>query len=124
MSWTEEQVKETATLVIEKASSDDAFRSLCLTDIYAAVKEATGKEVPQDFKINVVDGKGYHANIVLPEAKASADELSETELESVAGGSKSGANDFFGTVGNIAEDAARRTVNVAERAANRAIDQI
>ncbi|MDF2667873.1 MAG: hypothetical protein K0R67_179 [Paenibacillus sp.] len=123
MSWTNEQVQETVASVIEKAGSDDAFRSLCLTDIYAAVKEVTGKEIPQEFKINVIDAKGYHANIVLPEAKSSSDELSETELESVAGGSKSGANDFFGTVGSIAEDAARTTIRVGEHAANTAIDR-
>jgi hypothetical protein len=99
MSWNNEEVQNAVTKVMEKAGSDAAFKQLCLSDIHAAVKEVTGQEVPAEFKINVIDGAAYHANIVLPAVKESADELSETELESVAGGSKSGANDFFGGVG-------------------------
>jgi len=88
MSWTQEEIQETVQKVADKAGSDAAFRQLALSDINTAVKEISGKEIPAGFKVNVIDGTGYHANIVLPEAKSSADELSETELESVAGGSK------------------------------------
>ncbi|MGE6578539.1 hypothetical protein [Paenibacillus xylanexedens] len=118
MSWTEEQIQETVNAVMTKASSDAAFRALAVSDIYAAIQQETGQEVPREFKINVVDGTGYHATIVLPEARGEADELTETELESVAGGSKDGATDFFNGVGSIAEDAARAAIRVGENYGN------
>src|SRR5690606_33845052 len=95
MSWSNEQIQETVKKVVEKAAADSQFRKMVLSDVYAAIKEATGREVPREFKINVVDGTGYHANIVLPEFRASADELTDTDLEMVAGGSKDGATRFF-----------------------------
>ncbi|WP_341279234.1 hypothetical protein [Paenibacillus sp. FSL H8-0537] len=90
MSWTQEQFNETVHAVIAKANSDAEFRALAISDIYAAIKAATGHEVPQQFKINIVDATGYHSTIVLPEVRRAADELTETELEAVAGGSKTG----------------------------------
>lgn len=86
MSWSEEQIREAIALVKEKAGQDASFRKRVLTDVYEAVKEATGRDVPRDFKIQVVDGTGYHANIVLPEFRSSEDELTEADLETVAGG--------------------------------------
>ncbi|SFF07921.1 NHLP leader peptide domain-containing protein [Paenibacillus algorifonticola] len=93
MSWTHEQFNETVHAVIAKANSDAAFRALAVSDIYAAIKAATGHEVPQQFKINIVDATGYHSTIVLPEVRDAADELTETELESVAGGSKAAVSE-------------------------------
>lgn len=113
MSWTEEEIQATVSQIVEKAGSDASFRERAIRDIRSAVKEVSGKEIPADFRINVIDGAGYHANIVLPEAKSSADELSETELESVAGGSKAGATRFFEGVGSIIEDTVRTGVDAA-----------
>lgn len=118
MSWTEEQVQETVAAVIERSSTDAEFRALALSDIYGAIKEVSGVEVPREFKINITDGTGYHVNIVLPEVRGAADELTETELEAVAGGSKSGANDFFNGVGRIAENAANTAINTAAGSVN------
>lgn len=86
MSWTNEQIQEAVSKVVEKAAKDSEFRAKVISDVYAAVKEATGRDVPRDFKIQVVDGTGYHANIVLPEFRSSEDELTEADLETVAGG--------------------------------------
>ncbi|PQP84166.1 nitrile hydratase [Paenibacillus sp. PCH8] len=92
--WTQEQLNETVEAVLAKAGSDAAFRALAISDIYAAIKAETGHEVPQEFKINIVDATGYHTTIVLPEVRGAEDELTETELESVAGGSKEGFEEF------------------------------
>ncbi|CAH1195504.1 hypothetical protein PAECIP111893_00706 [Paenibacillus plantiphilus] len=117
MSWTNEQIQEAAQAVVGKAISDAEFRKLAISDIYAAIKQVTGREVPQEFKINVIDGTGYHANIVLPEVRGAADELTETELEAVAGGSKDGATRFFEGVGSILEDGARTAISTGSTVA-------
>ena len=88
MSWTKEQVQEAVTQIYKKATTDAAYRKRLLQDPYGAIKEVAGKEVPQSFKINVIDGTGYHANIVLPALRKQVDELTDTELEAVAGGMK------------------------------------
>jgi hypothetical protein len=88
MSWTREKVKEAFAKVYEKATNDADYRQRMLADPYAAIKEVTGMEIPRAFKINVVDGSGYNTNFVLPELRTEADELTETELEAVGGGTK------------------------------------
>lgn len=109
MSWTKQEVQEAVQKVLTKAQEDAEFRKLVLTDVYAAVKEVSGKEVPREFKINIVDGTGYHATFILPEVRKSADELTETDLELVAGGSK--FVDFLEDVGNGILDAASEVGN-------------
>jgi hypothetical protein len=104
MSWTNEKVQEAAGKIVERASRDEEFRKLVLADPYAAIKEVTGLEVPREFKLQVVDGSGYHATVVLPEARGAEDELTDTDLEMVSGGSKDGAKDFFEGVGNLIYD--------------------
>lgn len=116
MSWTNEQIQEAVSKVVEKAAKDSEFRAKVISDVYAAVKEVTGREVPKEFKIQVVDGTGYHANIVLPEFRASADELTDTDLEMVAGGSKDGATRFFEGVGSLVEDSVRTLVGATAKA--------
>lgn len=86
LSWTKEQFQETVVKVMEKAETDANFRERVLTDVYAAVREVTGNEMPEDFKINVVDGSKYDATLVLPEVKGVSEELTENDLEAVAGG--------------------------------------
>jgi hypothetical protein len=99
MSWTEEEVKVAATKVLEKAKQDEKFRERVLSDVYAAVKEVTGKEIPREFKIQVIDGSGHHVNIVLPAFRQEGDELTETELEMVAGGGKPSTRDVGNAIG-------------------------
>jgi len=93
MSWTQQSFAAAVRQVVHKATSDTAFREQVLKDIHTAVKEVSGREVPQDFKINVVDGTGYHLTVVLPAFNPSG-ELSDQELEEVAGGVVIGGVDY------------------------------
>ena len=104
-NWTKESVQEVVNALVEKASTDEQYRELCKRDIYAAIKEVGGQEVPANFKINVVDNTGYHISITLPELQKANGELGESELENVAGGSKDGANRFFNGLGDVLTDA-------------------
>ncbi|QHW32314.1 hypothetical protein GZH47_16870 [Paenibacillus rhizovicinus] len=95
MSWSKEAVEEAISKVGARAKTDLEFRSLCVSNIHAAIQQETGLEVPASFKIGVLDQSANQLNIILPPIAKEEDELLESELESVAGGSKSGATDFF-----------------------------
>ncbi|NBD25157.1 hypothetical protein [Paenibacillus glycinis] len=100
MNWTQEAVEEAVRKVGARAATDLEFRNLCVSDIHAAIQQESGLEVPASFKIGVLDQSANHLNLILPAFAAEADELMESELESVAGGSKQGASDFFSGVGS------------------------
>lgn len=93
MSWTQQSFAAAIRQVVHKATSDTAFRAQVLADVHAAVKEVSGREVPEDFKINVVDGTGYQLTVVLPALHPSG-ELSDQELDDVAGGIVIGGIDY------------------------------
>ncbi|MCC3372464.1 hypothetical protein [Cohnella sp. REN36] len=100
MSWTQQSVEEAVRKVGARAATDMSFRELCVSDIRAAIQQESGLEVPASFKIGVLDQSAYQLSLILPPAVKAEGELLESELESVAGGSKSGATDFFNGVGN------------------------
>ncbi|NBD25155.1 hypothetical protein [Paenibacillus glycinis] len=121
MSWTKEAVEEAVKKVGAKAAIDAEFRSLCVSDIHAAIQQESGLEVPASFKIGVLDQSANHLNLILPPFAKEEDELLESELESVAGGSKSGATDFFN---GIAEGVGIPTDGSAEAIAGNVIGTV
>lgn len=70
--WTEERIREVAAVAVEKAKTDEAFRESLIANPHAAIHAATGQAIPESIKLTV--------------GKQGADELSEAELEQVAGG--------------------------------------
>jgi len=84
MKWTEEIIKQTITGIKKKASEDQTFRKLCLDNPDEAIKQISGMEVPEGVKINIIENDtDIDHTIALPPNKA---ELSEQELDNVAGG--------------------------------------
>lgn len=88
--WTEKAQKEAADKVFRMATDNSDFRKLALNDARAAVKKATGKDLPSGFKLRFVDPAGSHMTVVLPRPAGEQDELSEYELVAVAGGKGGG----------------------------------
>jgi hypothetical protein len=84
--WTQEAINDAFRRIAERATSDPEFRNLALSRPAEAVKEATGKQVPSGVNIRFVDNAGADFTVVLPDAKSRAGELSDAELEQVAGG--------------------------------------
>ncbi|ULO09865.1 NHLP leader peptide family natural product precursor [Paenibacillus sp. 19GGS1-52] len=84
----EDVVANAIEAVTSKAVTDNEFRALCLSNPREAVKQATGLELPENFKLQVVENAGAHYTLVLPDA-VSGEELNESELEQVAGGATS-----------------------------------
>jgi hypothetical protein len=84
--------------VVNKAIQEPAFRAQLLANPKSAVEKALNAPLPAGLTLKVIEAGKTDFTVVLPyQAKTSANgELSDSDLESVAGGSKSGASSFLG----------------------------
>ena len=127
MVWSQELLDSVVQKVGARAATDMEFRSLCVKDINAAIKQETGVEVPASFKIGVLDRSAYSMSIVLEPVQLPEGELSESELEAVAGGSKAGAEAFFtGVAGGVLSVACGQPVQTysSEETAGNIVGQV
>lgn len=67
----------------KRAAEDPAFRQMLLSNPREALKQETGLALPAKFEVNVVEESSDHLYLVLP---AEHGELSDLELETMAGG--------------------------------------
>ena len=76
--------------IIEKSLSDEDYRQRLLEDPRAAVEEELGTRLPEGAQVRVVQESADTIYLVLPGISPAGgeggEELSEEELESVAGG--------------------------------------
>ncbi len=81
--------------LIERSLQDEAFRQRLLEDPKAAVEQELGVQLPADVQVRAVEETADTIYLVLPPGTSSAGqsggELSDQELEAVAGG---GWSDF------------------------------
>lgn len=85
--WTAEEIQDAMKKLVERGATDARFRTIALSDPNEAVRQVAGKAVPEGIKVRVVENAGAHYTIVLPDLRSSdVSELSDAELEHVAGG--------------------------------------
>ena len=75
--------------LVEKSLKDDAFRQRLLEDPRAAVEEELGTRLPEEVRVVAVEETADTAYLVLPFPSTESredGELSDRELEAVAGG--------------------------------------
>ncbi|MCG6868550.1 MAG: NHLP leader peptide family RiPP precursor [Gammaproteobacteria bacterium] len=97
MTETESQPKKT-TKIIARAMRDDVFREELLTNPKAAIQKEFGKELPPELELRVVEEAPNVVYLVLPARQTPTDELSEDELEAVAGGFTLADSSHRGTI--------------------------
>jgi len=81
MEITEFQLREAVAV---KASADEAFRTALKSDPKATVEGLVGTTLPAGTEIRIVEDTDAVTHLVIP--PANTDELSDEQLEAVAGG--------------------------------------
>ncbi|MCU0444422.1 MAG: NHLP leader peptide family RiPP precursor [Microscillaceae bacterium] len=75
--------------VLDKAVSNESFKKLLIADPKGTLNaELPDFYVPEDFRIYFHENKANEIHILVPALLATEDELSEAELDAVAGGSR------------------------------------
>jgi hypothetical protein len=73
--------------VLKRAVADTNFRQLAVRDGKAAIAKVNNKALPQGITIQFVDNHGQSAKtVVIPDPVTHPEQLTEEELEAVAGG--------------------------------------
>ena len=83
--WSQDDIDRIAGEICLKSSQNEEFRQLALSDPASAVRQISGRDVPAGFGLRFVENDpGVHMTVVLPNMQS--DELSESDLEQIAGG--------------------------------------
>ena len=110
---TSQEAERAIEQIVKRAQIDPEFRQLCIDKPNAAATEATGKELPDGFTLRFVDNHNADLTVVLPDLSDAGAELSDAELEQVAGGgSKEGRCGGSCGVSNNPEDFNGLDINV------------
>jgi hypothetical protein len=90
--WTDEEITRVGLAIKIKAMKDPKYRALALSNPNAAIAEIVSTPVPAGFTVRFIDNAGANYTLVLPDPVARVDELSDAELEQVAGGRNNNVN--------------------------------
>jgi len=84
MAWTQEKIHATLKSVVEKAQADPSFREKLKNNPREVLASDGGEAIPEWLRICISDQNDADIVITLP--KIESDELSDADLEQVAGG--------------------------------------
>src|SRR5438045_2971212 len=84
--WTNEDADQVLERVIQRSMGDPEFRALALSDAHAAIAQVDPRPLPPGFTVQFADNAGATRTFVLPDPIPTSPELTDAELEQVAGG--------------------------------------
>ena len=84
--WTPSEASHVEIELKKRALKDPEFRALALKNPQAAIAKINSKPLPKGFKVKVVENDGANVVIVLPDPVGRIQDLSEFDLETIAGG--------------------------------------
>jgi hypothetical protein len=79
--------------LVHRSMEDDSFRQMLLADPKGTIEQELGSRLPEGVEVRVVQESAQTIYLVLPvrSADLQTGELSDEELEEVAGGDENGA---------------------------------
>lgn len=100
--WSIEEAEQVMEQVTKRSMEDPEFRALALRDAHAAIAKINTKPLPAGYRVQFVDNAGASRTFVLPDPIPANAELTDEELEQVAGGGRNRCNytTCNGTAGN------------------------
>ena len=111
MAWTQEKIHATLKSVVEKAQADPSFREKLKQNPREVLASEGSEAIPEFIRIAIVDQNDADIVITLP--KVQTDELSDADLEQVAGGKGDPlAGEICSLAGEIVQYEAERRAGV------------
>ena len=78
--------QEMEALIVQRAWKDEAFRAEFLADAKGTIEKYSGEKLPDDLRVLAHPEDAQTVHFVIPPKPRNADELSDEDLEKVAGG--------------------------------------
>ena len=86
-----EEAEKAIETVMKKSLTDSEFRQQCLTNGNEVIEKTTGIKIPEGVTFKFIENDKSVQVLTLPEFIGEGTELSDAELEEVAGGAQSSA---------------------------------
>lgn len=83
---TESEIQSAVREVLKQSIVDPEFRKLAIQDGRGAISKVSTKTLPPDLDFRFMDNSGKVKTVILPDPVTGATDLSDAELEQVAGG--------------------------------------
>ena len=87
-AWTQAETDRVSIEIKKRAMKDPEFRALALSNPHGAVAKFNATALPSGYKVRCIEQAGFNVTVLLPDPVSRVEELSDAELEQVAGGSR------------------------------------
>jgi hypothetical protein len=112
--------RDLETALIERCWKDPAFKKAVLSDPKGMLEQHLGQKLPTQLRILIHDEDANTLHFTLPPAPSNLTELSDEDLERVAGGTDVAATIVLAVIGAVTGAASAASASVAVSVATKA----